>query len=168
METNNLVSSRITIPLSPADIVTYRRTVGGGNITLSSDASEIHINLLKAPLVNKHPLPNLGYPTRLPIPFVSLPERLSEASTQSFSVLLCIYTGDGNSCKQHRVHITYDTEMDQVVTGKEMFLTFRTVYNTRLRSFWQRFFSLRTLKYIDILEVSPVAINHLHHSTTKK
>ncbi|KAH0603950.1 uncharacterized protein H6S33_006981 [Morchella sextelata] len=68
------------------------------------------------------------------------------------SILLCIHSAQMRTAKNYRVAVFRSHPNMENTTDKELFLEFKRTYNVELRSFWQRFFSLRGLKYIGVIE----------------
>ncbi|KAH0603932.1 uncharacterized protein H6S33_006963 [Morchella sextelata] len=69
------------------------------------------------------------------------------------SILLCTHSlSRARAPRNHRIAVFRAHPRGENTTDTALFLSFRRIYNAELRSFWQRFFSLRGLKYISIVE----------------
>jgi hypothetical protein len=75
------------------------------------------------------------------------------AASTACSILLCIHSAQMRTAKNYRVAVFRSHPNVENTTDKDLFLEFKRTYNVELRSFWQRFFSLRGLKYIGVVEV---------------
>lgn len=70
------------------------------------------------------------------------------------SILLCIHSSaQMRTAKNYRVAVFRRDPQGGTTTDKELFQEFQRTYNVELRSFWQRLFSLKGLKYIGVVEV---------------
>ncbi|KAH8145844.1 uncharacterized protein LAJ45_10169 [Morchella importuna] len=81
----------------------------------------------------------------------------ASAATENYNrfLLLTIYTGHRlHSAQQYHIIVKRSLPANAGNTcAKDLFMAIRHAYDYKLRRFWQRYLSLRCLKYIGLLEV---------------
>jgi hypothetical protein len=66
-------------------------------------------------------------------------------------ILLCISSHERETFKQYHMSVHHPTE-DKTWDDEKLFLSLRKAYNEKLRTFWQRYLSLKGLKHIVLLQ----------------